>query len=55
MTAHVITIDTDGNKPTTMLYRWCCSCRAVGRRWFAKVRSARTGGERHVAAMERGA
>lgn len=54
MQAHAITIDTDGLGPN-MLYRWRCSCKAAGRRWFANVRSARTGGERHVAAMERGA
>lgn len=55
----------DRGEPTGVFrYRWRCSCGRVGP-WrvggevsgqHAKAsRSARTGGERHVAAMERGA
>lgn len=33
-------------------YRWRCSCRRTGM-WCSRVRSARNGGARHVAAMEK--
>lgn len=52
---HVITIDTreaDADSPHPM-YRWRCSCSCVGE-WKLVARSARIGGQRHVAAMERG-
>lgn len=34
-------------------HRWLCSC-GKGGSWRAQIRSARSGGARHVAAMERG-
>lgn len=71
MTAHTFEIKTQsaidavtGEAAGVFRYRWSCSCGEVGP-WrpggkrsgqHAKaVRSARVGGERHVAAMERGA
>lgn len=50
-------------KPTGSAYRWRCSCGKQGEWRYggnrgsidsAAVRSARNGGARHVAAMERG-
>lgn len=49
---HVIGLENRGlghSQP----HRWVCSCKRSGR-WQQKIRSARTGGVRHVAAMERG-
>ncbi len=57
MQAHVITIDVDQTPPWTGAppsYRWRCSCDTTGKRWTRDARRARTGGARHVAAMERG-
>ena len=61
MTAHAIVIDTrpadDGAPPFPRLValesRWRCSCGTSGE-WTPRAKSARTGGQRHVAAMERG-
>ena len=59
MTAHAIVIDntvaSDARDAvcTPPRYRWHCSCHRVGG-WTFSPRSARTGGQRHVAAMERG-
>lgn len=52
MTAHSIVIET---RPDSAMfgYRWRCSCGDFGS-WVLRARSARTGGQRHVAAMERG-
>ena len=33
-------------------YRWACSCGRIGD-WKPRARSARNGGARHVAAMEK--
>ena len=59
MTAHAIVIETEGGA-----VRWRCSCTATGE-WLVvdhvkrigrtpATRCARSGGQRHVAAMERG-
>ena len=56
MTAHTITLDVDLRPSTATAdtqYRWQCSCREHGE-YTRNVRSARNGGQRHVAAMERG-
>ena len=62
--AHAITIDTDRAQAVDNFgeaydvagtrYRWRCSCGRVGGWTLSRVRSARNGGARHVAAMERG-
>lgn len=69
MAAHKVDVQTqaqtddDGNPTGMFRYRWRCACHRVGP-WrtgaddsghHAKAaRSARSGGARHVAAMERG-
>lgn len=60
MTAHKITIDTEQRRTARdpvvqAMYRWRCSCGDKGKLWRREIRNARNGGERHVAAMERGA
>lgn len=64
MAAHAIAIDSDirtaiDNHGATYQtaasrYRWRCSCGRVGGWTLSRVRAARNGGARHVAAMERG-
>lgn len=71
MTAHTfdtqtqIQADASGEPTGVFRYRWRCSCGRVGP-WksggakrsglhAAAAKAARVGGERHVAAMERGA
>jgi len=49
--AHSWTIYTRGLAYVAR-HRWMCSCRRCGT-WQKKVRSARNGGARHVAAMEK--
>lgn len=51
--AHAIALENRGLGHSHP-HRWVCSCKRRGR-WQQKIRSARVGGERHVAAMERGA
>lgn len=68
MTAHIVDLDTQiadtGALMGTVRYRWRCSCGERGRTWHSSgqhgqhagraARRARTGGQRHVAAMNRG-
>lgn len=51
---HIFVVDTRG-MAYAQRYRWKCSCGDAGKQWRSAARSARIGGERHVAAMERGA
>lgn len=59
--AHVVDLDVkhvsmsygDTSIMSHSEYAWVCSCGERGD-WIRNVRSARTGGQRHVAAMERG-
>lgn len=51
MTAH--TIDIISLEVPELLFHWLCSCGERGS-LRTNARSARTGGQRHVAAMERG-
>lgn len=53
---HSTQIDTSPARPATPVatYRWLCSCHRCGP-WKLKIRSARNGAARHVAAMGRGA
>jgi hypothetical protein len=46
----------DQDNPSTPFVRWACSCGRIGPAKLAigGVRRVRTGGQRHVAAMERG-
>lgn len=58
MQAHVIEIETlpaysNGLRTFPPMHRWRCSCGRAGEE-TTKPRSARNGGARHVAAMERG-
>jgi hypothetical protein len=62
MRAHAVEIDTKQVDRSCaahgLSYRWRCSCGRIGPWWLTKVtakpeRSARNGGARHVAAMER--
>jgi hypothetical protein len=50
--AHVIALENRGMAYVAP-HRWICSCGKHGT-WRAQIRSARNGGARHVAAMERG-
>lgn len=51
----------DGDATGRFRYRWRCTCQRVAKRWHdsldggagAAAKRARTGGARHVAAMER--
>lgn len=54
--SHSTQIETSPTNPATPVptYRWLCSCSRCGP-WQLKIRSARNGAARHVAAMERGA
>lgn len=59
MRAHVVTIETrkhsqsvDGASCITIALRWLCTCGSLGP-WQCRARSARNGGARHVAAMEK--
>ena len=55
MRAHVVVIETRPSSVETLGgYRWRCSACAYVGEWKLSARSARTGGQRHVAAMERG-
>jgi hypothetical protein len=60
MTAHTFEIEPynhmpeDGPKGTAITYQWVCSCGRRGPLYVTSALSARRGGERHVAAMERG-
>jgi hypothetical protein len=69
MQTHVVDLQTqvmgaDGKPTGVFRYRWRCSCGGHGKRWHtgttesgthaSAARKARTGGARHVAAMERG-
>lgn len=59
--AHVVDLDVkhvsmsygDTSIMSHSEYAWVCSCGERGD-WTRNVRFARTGGQRHVAAMERG-
>lgn len=51
MTAHAIVIET--RLMLVLEHRWVCCCTSAGG-WKPGIRHARTGGQRHVAAMERG-
>lgn len=53
MTAHAIVIETRTTLEATE-HRWRCSACAYVGEWKQSAKSARTGGQRHVAAMERG-
>ena len=56
MTAHTVTLDIDLGPSTAQMdtrYRWQCTCREHGE-YTRNARAARNGGQRHVAAMERG-
>jgi hypothetical protein len=59
--AHVVEIEAETTAVDNMSYtyavsgtrwRWLCSCKDCGL-FSASARSARAGGQRHVAAMER--
>lgn len=51
---HIFDVETRG-KAYAQRYRWKRCCGDAGKQWRSTARSARTGGLRHVAAMERGA
>lgn len=52
-----IQMDVDGEPTGVFRYRWRCSCGDAGKKWYSgggkAAESARDGGARHVAAMER--
>lgn len=59
MKAHAVTVDTEtvpvmvySVNTSGYRYRWRCTCGSVGE-WKLKAHSARNGGARHVAMMER--
>lgn len=52
MTAHVIEIKTMIDEDGTQLYRWRCSCSALGA-WSGTIRGVRRGGLAHQRATER--
>lgn len=61
MTTHTIEIETgrfvendgEGGHVEVAKHKWRCSCGEAGKRWRYEIRNARSGGDRHVAAMER--
>jgi hypothetical protein len=56
--AHAHVVDTltipAGEGHSDYRFRWRCTCGRAGKWHAARVSSARNGGARHVAAMERG-